>query len=331
MKKLKIFAFIFFLYFSVAYADDDIDKPSNEKKFQSEDLIVLGHSDLELSPTSLKDLGINTKLIMPTRKKNTFIAVSLSYLIPGLGHTYLGDFKTAGGLFSSSGTAYALNNLSNPNSALKFSGLVASQNISFYGIYAAYRDTHIYNNDTENIPINSFADLSFAPFNPKILKKPEVWGGFLGALSLAVIISEIAYHNVSHVHCNLSYDEIKPLAALPIGIGEESFFRGFIQPLFYKALPPWAAITMSSLIFGLAHFPNALALAPEDRWRYYSFSLPFLTSLGAYFGFLTYKNKSLKESVALHAWYDFTLFLAGTLLTKSDIKGKKEFSFSLAF
>ena len=329
MKNLKHIVSIFFLYFSFVYAADEVDHSSNEKEFSSEDLTTLRNSDFEFSPTTSKDLEVNTNVVIPNRKKSTFIAVGLSSLVPGLGHTYLGDLKTAGSLFGSSGTAYALSNLN--SEGFKFTSFVTTQNISLYGIYAAYRDTHIYNNDIKNIPINSFSDLSFAPFNLKILKKPEVWGGFLGALSLAVIISEIAYNNVSHVHCNLSYDGIKPLAALPIGIGEESFFRGFIQSSFYSALPPWGAITMSSLIFGLAHIPNALVLESEDRWRYYSFSLPFITSLGAYFGFLTYKNKSLKESVALHAWYDFTLFLAGTLLTQSAIKGKKEFSFSFVF
>jgi len=331
MKSVKIITSIFFIFFSLAYAVNDIAEPSNEDEFSNEYLAAFEHSNFELSPITSKDFEVKSNVLVPARKKNTFIAVGLSFLIPGLGHTYLGDLKTAGTLFSSSGAAYTLSSLSNSNEALQFSSIVAAQNISFYGIYAAYRDTQLYNNNIKNIPINSLSDLSYAPFNLKILKKPEVWGGFLGALSLAVIIGEIAYKNVSYVHCDLSYNEIKPLAAFPIGIGEEAFFRGFIQSSFYNTLPPWGAITTASLVFGLAHIPNALFLRPKDRWRYYSFSLPFITSLGAYFGFLTYKNKSLKESVALHAWYDFTLFLAETLLTQSVIKGKKEFAFSSMF
>jgi len=331
MKSIKILTSVFLLSSSLIFAADDVPEPSSENDLFNEDLTAFEQNYYDFPTISSESLEVTPNITLPARKKSTFIAVGLSALIPGLGHTYLGDLKTAGSLFGSSGAAHTLNILSDSNEPLRISSFVAAQNLSFYGIYAAYRDTHLYNNDIKNIPIDSFADLSTAPFNFKILKKPEVWGGFIGAISLAAIISKVAYKSASHVRCDISSNEIMPLAALPIGIGEEAFFRGFIQSSFYDALPPWGAITASSLIFGLTHIPNAVLLDEKDRWRYYSFSLPFITTLGAYFGFLAYKNNSLKESVALHTWYDFTLFLIDALVVQSSIKWKKEFSFSFDF
>jgi len=104
-----------------------------------------------------------------------------------------------------------------------------------------------------------------------------------------------------------------------------------MQTVLTEKLPPWSAITLSSLAFGAAHIPNAMQFNPSQRWRYYAFSLPIITSFGAYMGWLTYKNRSLKESVALHAWYDFVLMSAGALASKAAIGGKTHISHSWEF
>ena len=132
---------------------------------------------------SQKELDLSSLTFTPS--KSSFLTVSLSSLWPGLGHAYLGDFKTAGTLFGSSGLFISLSSLKNSNESFRDSNSNMLQNTWLYGIYAAYRDVRAYNNNRDysyKMPTDSFADLAYAPFQWSVLKKPEVWGGFLGAL-----------------------------------------------------------------------------------------------------------------------------------------------------
>lgn len=124
---------------------------------------------------------------------------------------------------------------------------------------------------------------------------------------------------------------LSPLAAFPIGIAEESFFRGFLLSQFSEWLSPWGGILLSSAIFGLAHVPNAWDLDPKERRGYYTSIVPLIALSGIYDGWLTQKNHSLKESVAIHAWYDFILFTIGALASDAVIKGRPEFAMTFSF
>ena len=199
-----------------------------------------------------------------------------------------------------------------------------------YGIFSVYRDTLLYNGvNLGKMPKDTFTSLLAAPFQWSVMKKPEVWGGILGSLSIAV---GVAYFTYSESEASMSRDTqyVFPLSAVPIAIGEESLFRGFLQSGVLRDMPAWGAITFSSLAFGAAHIPNAWSLNEADQIKYYAVSVPLITAFGAYMGWLTYKNRSLKESVAVHAWYDGTLFLMGALATAS-IKEQRGFSYSFAF
>lgn len=168
------------------------------------------------------------------------------------------------------------------------------------------------------LPRNDFKQLAAAPFQWSVLRKFEVWGGCVGALAIGGTVVYFAFSSKPVAIVDTTY--VLPCSALPIAISEESVFRGLLQTVLSEKLPPWGAITLSSLAFGAAHIPNAKLLDPSLQKRYYTVSLPLITSLGAYLGWLTYKNHSLKESVALHTWYDFTLMLAGVLATKAAIE-----------
>lgn len=160
------------------------------------------------------------------------------------------------------------------------------------------------------MPTDSLSDLTTAPFNLSVLKKPEVWGGFLGAMGLASAISLLM---PNHIHLSTSKMHISPLNAFPVAIGEETFFRGYLQSNISEYSSPWVGIALSSLLFGAAHLANAQELDSESQRSYYTLGIPFLTAFGAYFGWMTHKYRSLKEGVALHCWYDFTLFLCKAL------------------
>ncbi|MCF7852199.1 MAG: CPBP family intramembrane metalloprotease [Simkaniaceae bacterium] len=250
------------------------------------------------------------------KEKNAYIAVGLS-LFPGLGHVYLDDYKTAAGLAGTFSLGLGLNLSHLGDQSLD---ITVAMDTWFYGIYASYRDTHLYNGEKNyryQMPTDSFTDLCFAPLSPVILNKPEVWGGVLGALAAGILLHKLAYPDDAHVSCSLS--ATYPLSAFPVGIGEEAFFRGYVQSALIEHSNPAMGIASSSILFGLAHWDNAKALPKEYRWRYHAFSVPFISLFGSYFGWLAYKNNSLKESVAVHVWYDFWLFLGSYLASQANI------------
>lgn len=238
-----------------------------------EDLPAIDTSSLSSESLNSKELEMPLPVFESQRRKSSFLAVGLSSLIPGLGHVYLGDIKTAGGLFGSVslglGVGLGMNSSSESKEFIHLTSTLAVQTAWFYGMYAAYRDVRTYNGQhgySYKMPQDSFADLTKAPFNLRVLKKPEVWGGLLGSLAIAMM-----------------------------------------------------------------HIPNAAVLEPQHRQGYYTFILPLMTLSGMYDEWLTYKNHSLKECVAIHAWYDFILFSIGAIANQSLVKGRTEFAIALPF
>jgi len=271
----------------------------------------------------------------PTKHpKSLVLAVGLSTLCPGLGHTYLGDLKTAGGLFGTTGLSIGSATAFYKNNQALSTSVATALNTWLYGIYAAYRDVRIYNGQegfAYRMPTDSLADLAYAPFNIHVLKKPEVWGGVLGAFVLACGVSYLAFHKHVSKHASHSISKaLTPAIALPVGIGEESFYHGFVQTSLSESLTPAGGIVLSSLLFGASHISNGLAMEPESRSGYYKFMLPFITLIGAYNGWLTYKNNSLQSSVAMHTWYDFILLSLASVATQS-ITSQTEFAIDLPF
>lgn len=145
-----------------------------------------------------------------------------------------------------------------------------------------------------------------------------MWGGLLGKFALAFTIGYLTLPKES-VRNNFLASGMRSFAAFPVGWGEESFFRGFLQSRLSETFTPWGGIALSSLLFGAAHIPNARGLAPENRREFYSFAVPLITLGGVYYGWLTYKNQSLQECVAMHTWYDFILITLGFLASQAAI------------
>ena len=128
---------------------------------------------------------------------------------------------------------------------------------------------------------------------------PLVAGYFaLQALPFAAIqridrlVREMFQQHMSH----LKLWQLAVIAALA-GIGEELLFRGLIQLGLCEWLGiHWLAILIASLIFGSAHAVT----------RTY-FLLAFIVSI--YFGFLFVYTGNLLVPIAIHALYDFAVFL----------------------
>jgi membrane protease YdiL (CAAX protease family) len=84
--------------------------------------------------------------------------------------------------------------------------------------------------------------------------------------------------------------------ALVAPICEEVFFRGFALPGFARAMPIWAAIVISSLLFGVAHIDLG-TLAP-------------LIVIGLLLGVVRWKTRSLWPSTLLHTLNNTAALLA---------------------
>lgn len=285
----------------------------------------------------LKDSSV--KINVP--RKIPAIAVTAN-IIPGLGHFYLEDYKTASALFGSALLGIAAMR----NDKTEIYGSYTLETSLFYGIYAAYRDVRLYNKNVGfkyPMPTDSFKDLCYAPFNYKVLKKPEVWGGLLADLALAAGICYLYDKFDRRMLHKTSTDDFSPLLAFPVGISEESLFRGYIQSALSEPFTPTGGIILSSLAFGAAHITNVVGdpeISHREKQMYYRVSIPFITLGGAYYGWVTYKNHSLKESVALHSWYDFILFSLSWLAKENPenkilrhkiFKRKTDFSFGFSF
>lgn len=293
----------------------------------------------------LEDDSFTEKFIPPQRveqplqkfkipEKKSSIAVGLSLLTPGLGSIYLGEYQTGRAILGTTiaSIGYFINDPHKPD------GLIIAQNTWGYGIYAAYRDARIYNKSkgySYPMPTDSFSDLALAPFRLRVLKKPEVWGGLVGMFTAGALLARYAFRNYQtngkSAYAATDSPKKSPFLAFPIGIGEETFFRGYLQPALSENLTPAGGIIASSILFSLAHIGNADRLPLEQRWQYYAFSMPYIAVAGSYFGWITYKNNSLQESVALHSWYDFILFSAAAVAVDTAILKESKFAFAISF
>ncbi len=286
---------------------------------------------LEQPSLLLQDIEI-AKPVTYKKYKSVGVATTLS-IIPGLGHVYLGDMQTGGALMGSFALETGL--AAATQGALSANLADCALNTLFYGMYAGYRDARIYNDQMGykyRMPKDSLADLTMAPFSWSVIKKPEVWGGVLGMFAGGVLVATIVNSNRSS-HIVLSSDgyQSRPLIAFPVGIGEEAFFRGVVQSQAIEFFKPAGGITFASIYFGAAHYQNTFRMSSQDRRLYCQYVMPFIAACGGYMGWLSYKNGSLKESVAVHAWYDFIIFSLASVASQSITGEPATFAIQFAF
>ncbi|HAB98466.1 MAG TPA: hypothetical protein DCE71_01430 [Parachlamydiales bacterium] len=323
-----------FLYGSSAELIDNSFNDTLTSPLPSQEIASLEMPSLLQSTVSSQEITLPEPL-KPVSQKKPWIAVSLSTLFPGLGHLYLGDHQTASAFIGTTSVGFGLlsgNVIHRPAGVM--TTVATLQATSFYGIYAAYRDARLHNGSFQysyQMPTDNLADLTFAPFKWTVLKKPQVWGGILGFLALGSALTHYAYPDEAKIHTQSASTSVPSIVALPVGLGEEAFFRGYLQSALSEALNPTAGTILSSIIFAAAHQANAQGFPSAERWRYYAFSMPFIAAVGAYCGWMTHTTHSLQQSVALHTWYDFILFSVGALADNAMITGHPGFAFSMPF
>lgn len=177
-----------------------------------------------------------------------------------------------------------------------------------YSIYSAYRDAGGTGEDKKAETINQ---LAFSPFNPDILKRPEVYIPVsilaaifaVGSKSGDPILVPSSVKRDGSLYVKGFVDGMSP------GIGEEAFFRGYLNHSLSTSYGPVAGIGTSSLLFMLAHEGNSDAR--EGR--------PARLLAGVYLGWLHYKSGyDIRPGVAVHFWNNFLISLAAMSQYKAD-------------
>lgn len=95
---------------------------------------------------------------------------------------------------------------------------------------------------------------------------------------------------------------------LLIPMGEELFFRGFIQQNLQKQLNPIGAVLISSILFASIHLPYAGFVLDTVALNWH---LVYITMFGGIIsGLIYYKSNSIWPSILFHAFWNLLVIIA---------------------
>lgn len=161
-------------------------------------------------------------------------------------------------------------------------------------------------------------DLALAPFRVGYFLRPTTYIPLL-----TLIVAEVTLINADQKwdwnQVNGDEAAVTAGSSYGAGLGEETFFRGFILPAAYEYSGNfWAANIGQAVFFGAAHYSE------HNK-------LPWVQTLvGGYIGWQVRRNDwTLGESIFLHAWYDVIAIGAQYAVQgKIDVIPIQSFSFS---
>jgi membrane protease YdiL (CAAX protease family) len=178
-----------------------------------------------------------------------------------------------------------------------------------YSIYSSYRDAGGLGEEKKS---ETIGELAYSPFNYKILKDPFVFAPIaliIGLSGLTTIYEQDPILVPSSLKKDGSIYASTFVTGLSPGIGEEAFFRGYLNYNLIQNYGTGVGIAGSGFIFMLAHEGNSDAR--DGR-------LSRLLS-GLYLGFLHYRsNYDIKPGIAVHFWWNFIIGLSMINQYKSD-------------
>ena len=172
------------------------------------------------------------------------------------------------------------------------------------------------------VPQETLGELWRAPFDPRVLARPAVWGGVAGALAASLLLSRLVDGPLdtrnfgtepvlfgTQLHDAVGYPIAGGIGAAlfaHVAVAEEMAFRGVLQSGWARTAGETRGWAYASLTFGLLHAGNLPFIDARDRLKYLYAGVPFITALGGYLGF-TYRDSGyeLSTPVAIHFWYDF--------------------------
>lgn len=182
----------------------------------------------------------------------------------------------------------------------------AASSVFLYSPFAAYRDAR---QMAENqggystpVPSESLTDLALSPFNPEHLIQPGTIIPLLLPLYLAFSPAS-AESWVIQPEDDLTLTEMRRGAFFQhnmVAVGEEAFFRGYLNNGLSDWLGPGWGLTSSSALFGVAHTGNAGSANAGVAFVF-----------GLYLGYLQQLNDyAIGQGVALHYWWNVLVSLA---------------------
>jgi membrane protease YdiL (CAAX protease family) len=256
------------------------------------------------------------------------LSVILSLPCTGCGHWYAQNPQRGARFLGASlallGTSAAFASFDDPQAsevgALLFRGW---QNLKFYAAFDAYREARALRAARPGeirTSEESLADLARAPFRSDTLRSPWVWAGVPASLALGFTATRLfpglfaEESTAGALGASTRASEVLLTGrALPVAIGEEAFFRGVVQGALEERLGARRGWLAGSAIFGASHLLNFVSRDEETRRLSIDpvavVALPVITTAGALMG-KAYQDTGhqLATSVAVHFWYDFTLF-----------------------
>ena len=224
-----------------------------------------------------------------------------------------------------------LDGLSHPAAAVPLIGL---QNLWIYGYADALFDEQRAAR-MRYVPEDSLGELALAPFNARVLSQTDVWLGTLLATGAGVGLSFLVDESIDSGRAGEDPNLFGRRFSAPVGyplaagvgvglfehvaIGEEAAFRGLLQSHMARETDETRGWLGASVVFGVAHAPNALALEASQRERYLVLAVPYITLVGGYLG-LVYRRHdyALAPPVAIHFWYDLLLSAVFFALDPTD-------------
>jgi membrane protease YdiL (CAAX protease family) len=292
-------------------------------------------ADTETAPPA-KETAPPAKEAEPS-DKSPAIAAALATVLPGAGHLYLGEpLEAAGWAGAVVGTGaltatFALDGVAHGGSVTNpFSTASSLYFGAAWGtnVFDAWRDARIAQGATR-VPKDTLADLAGAPFDLDVMTRWQTWAAIGGMLAVGVggsLVGDVAFGRQPTFDLGIAKAKKVDFlgAALPpttgflagnafnlltlpaVAVGEEAYFRGFLQTALSEITNDWIGLGLSTALFAAVHAPNALLLPPEQQAEYLAVSLPTITVLGAGLGLLYMSEdfSSLESNVAAHYWYD---------------------------
>jgi len=167
----------------------------------------------------------------------------------------------------------------------------------FYSVYSGYRDAGGIDEASKE---ENFLDLAVAPFRPKYLLDPYVFTPLLVLAAIGGSSQSVGPYTLvtpgmkSSGYLGFLYTAV----SFNAGVGEEAFFRGFLNHMFVQGSGPMEAGLITGTLFGIAHYEGGSILSVWPQ-----------TLFGFYTAYLHYKyNYDIKPGIALHFWWDVIVF-----------------------
>lgn len=181
----------------------------------------------------------------------------------------------------------------------------------FYSVYSSYRDA---GGTGEFRKEEKFSDLAFAPFNTDVLRRVDV----LIPIAFYALLGSLQSIPNGQENPTLGPGSLRRDGSLYVGtfvdglspaIGEEAFFRGYVNHSLVTSAGPVAGIGASGLLFMAAHEGNSDAI--DGRLSRLLF--------GLYSGWVHYNSGfDLRPSIAIHFWFNVIVGLSQLNMYRDD-------------